>query len=244
MHQWVSLLTTDLGPMRIRIQIRIRIHCFYDQKIFKFYFTYEICLSKNCNLFIPRLPNMKFHFSIYVGNFCRQNQSWSGSATLLLTITLTAFRRFAIRSGAKTMHSMHRAHKGVLTKRQKVSMSPSCPFVLWPSTPISTAKPTLLFHYTLPLFYTSRSQTNSFLRPSPPFRHCFTQPQHSSSQQLLYSATASLIRVPLNLYFTKPLLHSPQLPLATALLGHYFPQPQLHLTTASLNHSFTQPQPN
>jgi hypothetical protein len=51
-------------------------------------------------------------------------------ADLQLTITLTAFRRFAIRSGAKTMHSMQRAHKGVSTKRQKESMSPSRPFVL------------------------------------------------------------------------------------------------------------------
>jgi hypothetical protein len=51
-----------------------------------------------------------FTFSIFVGNFCpsgsgtvlsRQNQSGSGSATQLLTIALTAFPRFAIRSGAK-----------------------------------------------------------------------------------------------------------------------------------------------
>jgi hypothetical protein len=50
-----------------------------------------------------------FTFSIFVGNFCpsgsgtvlsRQNQSGFGSATQLLTIALTAFPRFAIRSGA------------------------------------------------------------------------------------------------------------------------------------------------
>ncbi len=183
-----------------------------------------------------------------MGHFCpsgsgssRQNQSGFGSATLLLT-TVSLFDVLLSVQGQKTVHSMQRAHKGVLTKRQKESMSPSRPFVLWPSTPFSTAKPTLLFHYTRPLLlyllFTNQLFPSAF----------------SAIQTLFLSAEFFSLTASLSHSCTQPQLHS-----ARASLSHSLTQPQLHSDTynsttynsvtdslsynvaASFSHSFTQP---